>query len=88
MKKFKKNKGPEHHLTFVKETDIENKYITHRIIPNMSATDVIAEYVVAVKAVFVDNTTTNIGCEAELVRALEEKLKRMVHTIGCFLYQN
>ena len=40
-----------------------------------------------VKAVLVDNTSTNTGCEAEMVTALEKKLKK-VHTIGCSLYQN
>ena len=35
-----------------------------------------------------DNTNTNTGCEAGMVTALEKKLKRKVHTIGCSLHQN
>ena len=36
-----------------------------------------------------DNISTNTGCEAELIAALEKKKKiKKLHTIGCSLHQN
>jgi len=99
VKKIKKSKGPERHLTFTREMGTSSKYLTHRIIPNIGATGihlaedvsaVLEEYnsVNTVKAVLVDNTSTNTGCKTGMVTALEKKIKRKVHTIGCSLHQN
>ena len=51
---------------------------------------VLTEYnsVDTVKAVLVDNTSTNTGCEAGLIAALEKKKIKKLHTIGCSLHQN
>ena len=75
-----------------------SKYLTHRVIPNIGTTGVLlAEDVFAVledynsvntvKAVLVDNSSTNTGCEAGMMTALERKIKRKVHAIGCLLHQ-
>ena len=72
---------------------------THRLIPTTGATGVVqAEEVFSVleeydsvdtlKAVLLDNTHTNTGCEAGLVSVLEKQLKRKLHIIGCSLHQN
>lgn len=79
--------------------NMESRYLTHRVIPNIGATGVVlAEDVTAVleefnsinsiKVPLVDNTSTNTGCEAGLFKALETKLKRKLHTIGCSLHEN
>ena len=41
-----------------------------------------------IKAVLVDNTNANTGCEGGLVTLLEKKIKRNLHKIGCSLHQN
>lgn len=41
-----------------------------------------------VRAILVDNTSTNTGCESGLVTCLEKILERHLHTIGCSLHQN
>ena len=41
-----------------------------------------------IKAVLVDNTNTNTGCESGLVILLEKKKKKNLHTTGCSLHQN
>ena len=75
----KKTKGPECHLTFTKETPYESKYLTHRVLPNIGATGAVhAEQVVdvlhefnTIKAILVDNTNANTGCEGGKVAILE-----------------
>ena len=92
IKKSKKSKRTEHNLTFTRELDTKSRYFT-RIIPNICATGIVlAKDVVVVlkelnsvntvKAVIVDNTSTNICCETGLVTDLE------LHTIGCSLHQS
>ena len=94
-----KTKGPELHLTFTIETGKESKYLIHRAVPNLSAIGVLlAEYVAAVlieynsvdtvKAVLVNNTSTNTGCEAGFIAAHEKINNKKLHTIGCSLHQN
>ena len=94
-----KAKGPECHLTITKETPNESIYLTHRVLPDTDATGTILVEQVAdvlekfkslstIKAVLVDNTNTNTGCEGGLVTLLEKKIKRNLHTIGCSLHQN
>ena len=84
QKTMKKTKGPECHLTFTKETPYESKYLTHRVLPNIGATGAVhAEQVVdvlhefnsenTIKAIFVDNTNANTGCEDGMVAILERK---------------
>lgn len=41
-----------------------------------------------VRAILVDNTSTNTGCESGLVTCLEKNLRGHLHTIGCSLHQN
>ena len=78
---------PERHLTFTREMGTSNKYLTHRVIFNIGASGVhLIEDVVAVlgvyssvntvKAVLVDNISTNTGCDAGIVTALEKKTKK------------
>ena len=96
---LKKAKGRERHLTITKETPNESIYLTHRVLPDTGATGtVLAEQVAdvlekfkslsTIKAVLVDYTNTNTGCEGGLVTLLEKKIKRNLHTIGCSLHQN
>ena len=77
-------KARNHRAIFTREMDTENRYFTYSLIPNIGATDVVLGEDVAVvlelfnsvytvKAVLVDNTSTNIGCEAGLVTNLEKK---------------
>jgi hypothetical protein len=42
----------------------------------------------SLKAVLVDNTSVNTGWKGGLVTALENKIDRKLHTIGCSLHQN
>ena len=83
QKTMKKSKGPERHLTFTKETLYESKYLTHRVLPNISATGAVhPEQVVdalhgfnsenTIKAILVDNTNANIGCDGGVVAILEK----------------
>lgn len=99
LKSVKKTKSPERHLTFTKETPSESHYLTHRILPKTGATgavhadqvlDVLKEFnsESSIKAILVDNTNANTGCEGGLVSILEKKLKKNLHTIGCSLHQN
>ena len=73
---------PEHHLTFTQESgDAKGDYLTHKIIPqNSDANDlskataeVIKEYKSkdSVRAILLDNTSVNTGCNAGLVVLLE-----------------
>ena len=82
---LKKAKGPECHLTITKETPNESIYLTHRVLPDTGANGtVLAEQVADVlekfkslsiiKAVLVDNTNANTGCEGGLVTLLEKKI--------------
>ena len=75
---LKKAKGPECHLTITKETPNESIYFTHRVLPDTGTTGtVLAEQVAdvlekfkslsTIKAVLVDNTNANTGCEGGLV---------------------
>ena len=84
-------------MTITKETRNESIYLTHRVLPNTGATGtVLAEQVAdvlekfkslsTIKAVLVDNTNTNTGCEGGLVTLLEKIIN--LHTIGCSLHQN
>ena len=84
QKTMKKTKEPECHLTFTKETPYESKYLTHRVLPNIGATGAVhAEQVVnvlhefnsenTIKAILVDNTNANTGCEGGMVAILEKK---------------
>ena len=93
---LKKAKGPECHLTITKETPNESIYLTHRVLPDSSATGtVLAEQVAdvlekfkslsTIKVVLVDNANANTGCESGLVTLLE---KKNLHTISCSLHQN
>ena len=98
--KLKKGKEEEHHLTFTKEPGTKSgTYLTHRVIPVEGASaavlsdevhSVLEEFnsVHTLKAVLVDNTNTNIGCEGGLVTILENKTQRKLYTIGCSLHQN
>ena len=83
QKTMKKTKGPECHLTFTKETPYESKYLTHRVLPNIGATGIVhAEQMVdvlhefnsesTIKAILVDNTNANTGCEGGMVAILEK----------------
>ena len=83
QKTTKKAKGPECHLTFTKETPYGSKYLTERFLPNIGATGAVhAEQVVdvlhefnsedTVKAILVDNTNANTGCEGGMVAILEK----------------
>ena len=84
---LKKAKGPECHLTITKETPNESIYRTHRVLPDSGATGTILAEQVAdvleklkslstIKAVLVDNTSANTGCESGLVT-----LKKNLHAI-------
>ena len=84
---LKKAKGPERHLTITKETPNESIYLTHRVLPDTGATGtVLAEQVAdvlekfkslsTIKAVLVDNTNRNTGCEGGLVTILEKYKKK------------
>ena len=97
--KLKTGKGEEHHLTFTKEPGTESgTYLTHRVIPVKDATaailtdevhSVLKEFNIfhTLKAVLVDNTNTNTGCEGDLVTILENKTQWKLHSIGCSLHQ-
>ena len=84
QKTMKKNKGPERHLTCTKETPYKSKYLTHKVLPNIGATVVVhAEQVVVlhefngentIKAIIVDNTNANTGCEGAMVAILGKKV--------------
>ena len=74
-------------------------YILVRVLPDTGATGTILAEQVAdvlekfkslstIKAVLVDNTNANTGCEGGLVTHLEKKRKRNLHSIGCSLHQN
>ena len=80
----KKGKGPECHLTITKETPNESIYLTHRVLPDIVETGtVLAEQVAdvlekfkslsTIKAILVDNTNANTGCEGGFVTLLEKK---------------
>lgn len=97
--RLKPAKGPERHLIFTKESGRESEYLTHRTLPETGATgavqaeevfSVLTEYnsVDSVKAVLVDNTSTNTGQKSGLVTILERMIGRHLHTIGCSLHQN
>ena len=86
----KKTKGPERHLTFTKETPHESKYLTHRVLVNIGATGAVhAEQVVdvlhefnsenTIKAILVDNTNANTGCEGGIVAILEKNFLKSSH---------
>lgn len=70
--------------------------MTHSLLPNIGATgaeqvaDVLHEFnsVSTIKAILVDNTNVNTGCEGGFVALLERKLNRNLHIIGCSLHQN
>ena len=91
--KLKKGKGEEHHLNFTKEPGTESgTYLTHRVIPVEGATaavlsdevhSVLEEFnsVHTLKAVLVDNTNTNTGCEGGLVTILENKTQQQLNTM-------
>ena len=81
---MKKTKGPECYLTFTKETLYESKYLTHRLLSKIGATGAVhAQQVVdvlhefnsenTIKAILVDNTNANTGCEGRMVAILEKK---------------
>ena len=82
---YEKIKELESHLTFTKETPYESKYLTHRVLPNIGATGAVhAEQVVdvlhefngenTIKAILVDNTNANTGCEGGMVAILEKQI--------------
>ena len=84
-KTMKKTKGPERHLTITKQAPYESKYLTHRVLPNIGATGAVhAEQVVdvlhelnsenTIKAILVDNTNANTGCESGMVAILEKTI--------------
>ena len=94
---LKKAKGSECHLTLTKETPYESIYLTHRVLPDTGATGTVLVEQVAdvlekfksmstIKAVLVDNTNANTGCEGGLVTLLEKK--KNLHPIDCSLHQN
>ena len=71
--------------------------IWHLVLPNICATGAVhVEQVVdvlhefnsenTIKAILVDNTNANTGCEGRMVAILEKKLKKQLHTIGCSLH--
>ena len=83
QKTIKKANGPECPLTFTKETPYECKYLTERFLPNIGATGAVhAEQMVdvlhefnskdTIKAILVDNTNANTGCEGGMVAILEK----------------
>ena len=93
QKTMKKTKGPERHLTFTKETPYESKYLTHRGLPYTGATGAVhAEQVVdvlhefnrenTIKAILVDYTNANTGCEGGMVAIVEKSFLKKFHTIG------
>ena len=98
--KLKKGKGPEHHLTFTKESGTEcGTYLTHRTVPLTGATgvrlgeevhSVLEEFnsVQTVKAILLDNTSINTGSKGGLVTSLEKNIGKKLHIIGCSLHQN
>ena len=95
----KKTKGPECHLTSTKETPCRSKYLTHKILPNIGATgavhakqvvDVLHEFNCenTIKAILVDNTNANTGCEGGMVAIFEKSFFLNLHTIGSSLHHN
>ena len=77
-------------FNFSKETPYESKYLTHRVLPNTGATGAVhAEQVVdvlhefnsenTIKAILVDNTNVNTGCEGEMVAIFENKILKSSH---------
>ena len=98
--KLKKDKGHEHHLTFTRESGTEiGTYLTHRVVPTVGATGVILgeeftsvlqefNCVHTIKAILLDNTSTDTGREGGLVSAVEKQIGKNLHTIGCSLHQN
>ena len=84
----KKKKGPERHLTFIKEKPYESKYLTHRVLPNIGATgavhteqvvDVLPEFNSenTIKAILDDNTNANTGWEGGMVAFLEKNFLKI-----------
>ena len=80
---LKKAKAPERYLTITKETPNESIYLTHRVLPDTGDSGIVLAEKVAdvlekfkslstIKAVLVDNTNTNTGCEDGLVTLLEK----------------
>ena len=107
MKKLKQSKGPEWPLIFTRELDTGSKYFNHRVILTIVATGVVLPGDVAavlkelnsvntIKAVLVDNNSTNIGFKAGRVSAQKkkkkkkrkEKLGKKLYSIDCSLFQN
>jgi len=98
--RLKKETSHEHHLTFTQESGChKGSYLTHKTLPLIGATgsllaevsqDVLKEFdsTESLRAVLVDNTSTNTGCDSGLVTKLENLLHRKLHIIGCSLHQN
>ena len=87
-------------MTFTQESgNGQGSYLTHRVVPLIDATgsvlanvshSVLQEFdsTESLRAVLVDNTSTNTGCDSGLVTKLENLLNRRLHMIGCSLHQN
>ena len=99
QKTMKKTKRPERYLTFIKETPYESKYMTHRVLLNIGAKGAVhAEQVVdvlhefnsenTIKAIFVDNTNANTGCEGRMVAILEKHFFLNLYTSGSSQHHN
>ena len=83
QKTMKKTKGPECHLTFTKETPFEIKYLTEFFLTLVQHVlfmqskwwmFCLNSTVNTIKAILVDNTNTNTGCEGGMVAILEKNV--------------
>ena len=86
-------------FNFYKGDTFESKYLTQRVLPNIGATGAVhAEQVVdvlhkfnsenTIKAILVDNTNANPGCEGGMVAILEKNIFLNLHTIGSSLHHD
>ena len=98
--RMKKDISHEHHLTFTQESgNGQGSYLAHGVVPLIGATgsvlanvshSVLQEFDSAesLRAVLVDSTSTNTGCDSGLITKLKNLLNRRLHTIECSLHQN
>ena len=93
-------KGQEHHLTFTTESgEHQGEYLTHRTIPLKGSTgkllagttyEVLEEFnsTRSIRAILVDNTSSNTGFRNGMIKCLEDLLERKLHLLGCGLHLN
>lgn len=93
--KIKQSQIPEHHMTFIDANTC--KYLSHKSLESTNAKamssatiEVLEEFssTESLKAMLVDNTSSNIGWKGGLVVKVEKALKKKLHTIGCMLHFN